>query len=79
MRVRIQKWGNSLAVRIPKAFAESLNLETGTMAELSMHDGQIVIAPISNPYTLDELLAGITEDNKHGEISTGLPIGNEVW
>jgi antitoxin MazE len=79
MKTRIQKWGNSLALRIPRAFASEVGLEPDSEVEVTLVDGQIVIAPVTQGYTLDDLLAGITEDNLHGEISTGTPLGNEAW
>ena len=79
MKTRIQKWGNSLALRIPKALATEVGLETDSEVEVTLIGGQIVIAPAATTYTLEDLLAGITEDNLHGEISTGAPMGNEAW
>lgn len=79
MRVRIQKWGNSLAVRIPRAFAEEAGLRDDSPVELQVIDGQIIIKPASETYQLDDLLARINEENLHGEIDSGDPTGNEVW
>ena len=80
MRTQIQKWGNSLAVRIPQAFASEIGLKTETPVELSVTDGRLVIAPVvEDSITLDDLLAGITPDNIHAEIDFGKPIGREVW
>ena len=78
MRARIQKWGNSLALRIPKAFADEARLETNSPVEITLVEGRIVITP-AQEYDLDTLLAGITEENRHGEVDTGDPAGNEVW
>ncbi len=79
MKTRIQKWGNSLALRIPKTFASEAGLEPDSEVELSLVEGQIVITPTAPTYTLDDLLRGITDDNIHGEINTGAPVGNEAW
>jgi antitoxin MazE len=66
MKTRIQKWGNSLAVRIPKSFAAGLRLGDGSPAEISLEDGAIVVRPDRDRlWTLDELLAGVTGDNLH--------------
>ena len=78
MRARIQKWGNSLALRIPKAFADEARLEMNSPVEITLVEGRIVITP-AQEYDLDTLLAGITEENLHGEADTGDPAGNEVW
>ncbi len=80
MLTKIQKWGNSLALRIPKAFALDAQLENDSFVEISIVEGQIIIKPIVAPsWTLEELLAGVNKDNLHQEIDTGSPVGNEVW
>jgi antitoxin MazE len=80
MLAKVQKWGNSLALRIPKAFALDAQLENDTLVEVSLVDGQIVIKPvIAQNWTLDELLSGVNSDNIHHETSTGKTVGNEVW
>lgn len=81
MKARVQKWGNSLAVRIPKAFAAELRLEAETLIELSVRDNRLVIERDDDldEISLDELLAGVTDENIHEEIRTGPPIGNEAW
>ena len=80
MLTKIQKWGNSLALRIPKTFALDANLENDSTVEISLVDGKIVIKPVSAPqWSLDELLAGINKNNIHQEVDSGEPVGNEVW
>jgi len=81
MTTRVQKWGNSLALRIPKSFAEEVKLGQGTEVELSLENGKLLIQPVKeeNPYTLEELVAGITDENLHSEIDFGGPVGKEVW
>ena len=80
MQTRIQKWGNSLALRIPKSFALEAGFAQDSPVELILEKGQIVIRPVHEPvFTLDELMAGVTDENLHGEITTGPAIGNEVW
>ncbi len=80
MRIQIQKWGNSLALRIPKAFAIESNVTSGSTVEVSIENGNIVAKPIKeSKYTLEELLEGLTDDQLHGEIDTGPPVGREVW
>lgn len=82
MKTRVQKWGNSLAIRIPKSFAEDVGIYSESEVELSLVEGQLVIAPISEPepaYKLEDLLAGITEENLHGEIDFGAAVGDEIW
>jgi antitoxin MazE len=80
MLTKVQKWGNSLALRIPKAFAVDAKLENDSVVEISIVKGKIIITPVSAPgWTLDELLAGITKDNLHSEVDTGYAVGIEIW
>lgn len=80
MQTKIRKWGNSLAVRIPKPFVKETHLAYGTSVDLSVDDGKIVIAPQSAPeYRLEELLKGVTKQNLHAEVATGAAVGREVW
>lgn len=80
MKARIQKWGNSLAVRIPHAYASETGLGVDTPIEVEVINGQLVITPLTTPsYNLDDLLAQITDENRHDEISTGASVGNEAW
>ena len=80
MLTKVQKWGNSLALRIPKAFALDAQLSNNSFVEMSVVEGQIIIKPIPiKEWTLDELLAGITVENLHSEVDTGVALGNEIW
>ena len=80
MKTRVQKWGNSLALRIPKSFAAEAGLCANGAVELSLVDGSLVVRPVTpQPPTLDELLRDITDDNVPGEWDTGPAVGKEVW
>lgn len=80
MKTRIQKWGNSLALRIPKSFAAESHLEQGMWVDVSLLDGKLLVTPLPPPaVTLDELLQGITPENLHNEVDTGPAVGNEGW
>ena len=80
MLTKVQKWGNSLGLRIPKSFAKEASVEEGSAVDLSVSDGKLVIQPVPQKrYELQELLAAVTEDNLHSEISTGEPQGREAW
>ena len=80
MLTKIQKWGNSLALRIPKALAEETGLDSGSSVEMQIVDGEIHIVPVQEVrYELEALLDEITVDNLHGEVDTGNAVGNEVW
>ena len=80
MHTKIQKWGNSLALRIPKSFADEINLDNNVAVNLALVDGKLVVTPTTSPsFILEDLLAGITDDNVHTEIVTGHSVGREVW
>jgi antitoxin MazE len=80
MRRKVQKWGNSLAIRVPKPFAREIGLEQDSEVDISLADGQLVVSPVEvHSYTLEGLLAGVTQDNLHGEVFTGPAVGNEAW
>jgi len=80
MKTQVQKWGNSLALRIPKSFADEAGLQKATAVEMSLEDGKLVISPITyvKP-TLKQLLAKINSENLHHEVETGHAVGNETW
>ena len=80
MKTRIQKWGNSLALRIPKSFATEAGIEQDSSVELSLEKGKLIIVSSQRPkFTLKQLLSQVGKDNLHQEIQTGPPIGKEVW
>ena len=80
MFAKIQKWGNSLALRIPKPFADEAGLDNESMVEIRVVDGEIHIIPQQETrYELEALLAQVTADNRHGEVDMGDALGNEVW
>ena len=79
MRARVSRWGNSLAIRIPAAFAEETQLQEGASVDVSVENGRLVIAAARPRYRLDALIAEITDDNLHGETDWGPPEGGESW
>ena len=80
MQIKIQKWGNSLAIRIPKSFAKHIKIDYGSLLDLTTEDGKIVAKPIEDKeYSLEQLLDGVTEENLHKEIDTGNAVGKEIW
>lgn len=80
MITKIQKWGNSLAVRIPRSVAQDTHLSSGKAVNMAVQDGRIVIAPMLRPrFRLHELLKGVTPRNRHAEAITGAVIGREAW
>ncbi len=80
MKRRIQKWGNSLALRIPRSFAEEVGIEKETPVEIVLADGRLVITPLTGTEpTIEQLLDGITPDNLHHEVDAAAATGNEAW
>lgn len=80
MKTRVQKWGNSLAVRIPKSFAEEAGLHANAAVELSLVEGALVVQRVAQPaISLEELLRQITDDNLPTEWDTGPAVGKEAW
>lgn len=80
MRSKVQKWGNSLGLRIPKPFAEEVGLEPDSAVEVSLEKGKLVVSPAKGlSFRLDDLLEGITAANLHREVRSGPPAGNEAW
>ncbi len=80
MKARVRKWGNRLALRIPKSFAAETQIEQDTLVEVSLLDGKIVVSPVRQPkVTLEQRLANVTEQNLHQELDTGRAVGGEVW
>jgi antitoxin MazE len=79
MLTRIQKWGNSLGLRIPKFQAEEVGVEPGSTVDISTRDGEIVVRPVSRrQYTLESLLRKVTRKNLHEEVDWGEPTGREA-
>jgi antitoxin MazE len=80
MQTRVQKWGNSLGVRIPRGLAEEVGLVAGTEVSLSSKDGQLVVTPaLPTRLSLDDLLAGVSESNIHSSIDIGSAVGAEIF
>ena len=80
MTTTIQRWGNSLALRIPKSFAKDVHLESGAVVNLSIAHGRLVIEPSRrNKYTLSQLLKNVSKKQRHPEWDMGGPVGKEVW
>ncbi len=79
MRTQISKWGNSLAVRLPRSLVSSLKLTEGTEVEFQSSRNGIVMKRAKPRYELSELVKGITRENCHGEDDWGQPVGAESW
>jgi antitoxin MazE len=76
---KIQKWGNSLGIRIQKKVADQIDLKEDTEVLISVNKKRIIVTPIQKKKTLEEMLEGVTPENTHGEIDFGRPVGKEIW
>jgi len=80
MLAKVQKWGNSLCLPIPKAFAAEAAVEEGSTVDISVGDEEIIVRPVRvRTFQLQDLLAEITEENLHDEIEVGASQGRESW
>ena len=80
MTTKVQRWGNSLALRIPKSFAEDVHLAKGTVVSLSVAQGRLVVDPLPRvKYSLEKLLKKVSRKNLHPETNTGKAMGVESW
>lgn len=79
MKTKIQKWGNSLAVRLPKYITNKKSLEAGRDVSVVLKDNQIIIEPVELEESLGDLLSSISKDNLHCETDWSDARGNEVW
>jgi antitoxin MazE len=77
MQTVVQKWGNSLGIRIPSHYVKEFNLKNGASVDIIERNGTIVIVPPKT--TLDILLSKVSENNIHEPIETGVSVGNEEW
>jgi len=83
MKVEFLKWGNSLALRVPKIFAEEIGAAAGKPAEMTAENGVLVVK-VKKPkrrrrYNLEHLINGITDENRHPEFDWGPAVGEEIW
>ena len=78
VNARVQRWGNSLAIRIPRTYASDLGVREGSEVELTLDGRALIVTPSTVP-TLDALLDGITDANRHEELDIGPPEGREAW
>lgn len=78
MATKLQKWGNSIGVRIPKSIIEQANLKVDSEVEIEHKDGKIIILPVNKSLALKDLVNQINDQNLHSEDDI-LPEGNEVW
>ena len=80
MRSRVQKWGNSLAVRLPKSFAAEAGIDKDSPVDIVVEGRKIVLQAVHDDVpSLEDLVSRITKRNRHAEVRTGPPVGKEIW
>ena len=80
MTTIVQKWGNSLALRIPSALAKDIHLHQGSAVEMAIIEGEMVVKPKGrHKFSLSHMLKGITKTNRHSEQNSGGTAGREIW
>jgi antitoxin MazE len=80
MRSKVQLWGNSLALRIPKFIANQININNGSEVEVSFEEEKMIVKPVrTKRESLEHLLSKIDEKNIHKEEDFGAPVGGEIW
>ena len=79
MRAQIVSWGNSPAIRIPRAMLNALQIREGDEVEMIVENGRLTVRPVNPKLTLEYLVAAITPENRHHEFDWGKPVGNEAW
>ena len=79
MYTKIQKWGNSQAVRIPKSILEKVKLKESDPVEIRVQEGNVLIIPVRKRKTLAERIAEYEGDYTSQEWNTGKPAGKEIW
>ena len=80
MNTMVQKWGNSLALRIPQSVARDIRLHQVSVVDIALIAGKIVVKPKRRQhYTLAQLLQGVTKRNRHAALDWGGRVGQEVW
>lgn len=80
MNTTVQKWGNSLALRIPLSVAKDVHLHQGSVVDIALVAGKIVVKPRrQRHYALTQLLRGVTKRNRHTALDWGERVGQEAW
>ena len=78
MEVKISKWGNSVALRLPKSITDDLKVYEGDILNITIKENKLVAEPIRKKYSLKELLKNTNNSNIHSETSTAIAVGNEI-
>lgn len=79
MNATVRKWGNSLAIRIPRSVAQDIHLNQGSPVELTVENGRMIVKPAQRRKpSLAQLLEGVTKENRHEAVDWGGPVGREA-
>ena len=76
---KLVRWGNGMAIRIPKALLRDANLQEGDTLSLTVRSGTIIAKPVKTKPVLEDLLAKVSPENVHGEMEWGTPRRREAW
>ena len=76
---KVKKWLNSLGVRINKAIADKAQISENTEVDIAVSGNRLILTPLSPRYTIEDLIAGVTDENTHGEVNAGPSVGMEAW
>jgi len=79
MVTKVQKWGNSLGIRIPKIYAGKIKIKSGDSIDIEIKDERLILKPVKHSYRLKDLVSQINNKNIHSEIDTGNQVGKEIW
>lgn len=80
MKTAVQRWGNSLAFRIPRTYAAETRIAEGSVVELTLKAGALIVRPVvRRRHSLADLVGRITRANRHAAVATGRPRGQEIW
>ena len=79
MRAKLQKWGNGLGLRVPKAVAQQTRLHEGSEVEVTVENGRLVITLVDGDPSLEEMLDRVTDENRQGLVDWGPAVGKEAW
>jgi antitoxin MazE len=82
MVTKVQKWGNSQGLRLPKQLLEDAHISLGDDVDITTQDGVIIVAPVKRvrgKRSLQDLVSRIPKDYEVGEVDWGEPVGIETW
>jgi antitoxin MazE len=76
----VQEVQGDLTLVIPREVADSAAIKDKTQVDIAVENGAIIVRPSAqSKYSLQELLALVTDQNRHPETDWGAPVGREAW